>query len=46
MKRFLPELFKSGVRRADDINTGLQPFKLVKYFSYTSLVVILAASFA
>jgi signal transduction histidine kinase len=28
------------------IDTGIQPFKLVKYFSFTSLAVILIASFA
>jgi len=31
--------------RGRDLNTGLQPFKLVKYFSFTSLTVILIASF-
>ncbi|MCL7486694.1 MAG: ATP-binding protein [Desulfobulbaceae bacterium] len=32
-------------RQAREIHAGIQPFKLVKYFSYTSLVVILVASF-
>lgn len=32
--------------RVDPINPAIQPFKLVKYFSYTSLAVILIASFA
>ncbi len=31
---------------AGGIDTGIQPFKLVKYFSFTSLAVILIASFA
>ncbi len=30
--------------QADDLSSGIQPFKLVKYFSFTSLAVILFAS--
>jgi len=45
MKKFLPDFFfmRSNVQ-AEEIHSGIQPFKLVKYFSYTSLAVILIAS--
>ncbi len=46
MNRYLPEFFdKRSGKQVKDINEGIQPFKLVKFFSYTSLVVILVASF-
>jgi signal transduction histidine kinase len=46
MNKYLPEFFDKGKRKqANDINPGIQPFKLVKYFSFTSLAVILIASF-
>lgn len=46
MNKYLPE-FRSKTRkkRPHPIAGSIQPFKLVKYFSYTSLVVILVASF-
>lgn len=34
------------LHKADSINPAIQPFKLVKYFSFTSFAVILIASFA
>lgn len=46
MKRFLSEsLFRRKKLQEEVINSGIQPFKLVKYFSYTSLAVIMIASF-
>ncbi len=48
MKIRLPDFFgkKRKTKTKDlDRNAALQPFKLVKYFSFTSLVVILLASF-
>ncbi len=46
MKIRLPDFFgKRKKTRARERNAALQPFKLVKYFSFTSLVVILLASF-
>lgn len=46
MKKYLPDLFSRKKRKqAQIVQAGIQPFKLVKYFSYTSLVVILVASF-
>ncbi|MFA7453389.1 MAG: ATP-binding protein [Desulfobulbaceae bacterium] len=35
---------KKNVRR-DSVDSGIQPFKLVKYFAYTSFAVMLIASF-
>lgn len=46
MNKYLPDFFdKRKKKQVPDINTGIQPFKLVKYFSFTSLAVILIASF-
>ena len=46
MKKNLPDFFgKKNNKQPLEIHAGIQPFKLVKYFSYTSLVVILVASF-
>ena len=46
MRMYLSDLFNKEKReQAKHIYAGIQPLKLVKYFSYTSLVVILAASF-
>lgn len=46
MKTYLSELFqKKQGDQPSYIQAGIQPFKLVKYFSYTSLIVILVASF-
>ena len=45
MKISLPDFGRSLQRQPKTINTGIQPFRLVKYFSYTSVAVILAASF-
>ena len=46
MKRILPD-FRGRKKGAagSDVNSAIQPFKLVKYFSFTSFVVILIASF-
>lgn len=45
MNKHLPEFFDRRKKQVPDINPGIQPFKLVKYFSFTSLAVILIASF-
>jgi len=46
MNKYLPEsIDKRKGKQAPDINPNIQPFKLVKYFSFTSLAVILIASF-
>ena len=46
MRMYLSDLFNRERRaQVQNIHAGIQPFKLVKYFSYTSLIVILAASF-
>lgn len=46
MRKYLPDFFSTKKRKqVQNINPAIQPFKLVKYFSYTSLVVILVASF-
>lgn len=46
MNKHLPDFFDKGKeRQAPAINPSIQPFKLVKYFSFTSLAVILIASF-
>ncbi len=46
MRISLRDLFSRKKRKQPIVDhTGIQPFKLVKYFSYTSLIVILIASF-
>ncbi|MHB8809347.1 MAG: two-component system sensor histidine kinase NtrB [Desulfobulbaceae bacterium] len=45
MKTILPDFFgRRNTRRAVDISSGTQPFKLVKYFSFTSFAVILVGA--
>lgn len=45
MKTILPDFFgRRNSRRAADISSGTQPFKLVKYFSFTSFAVILVGA--
>ena len=46
MKKYLPDFSarKKSIQAAG-IHSGIQPFKLVKYFSYTSFAVMLIASF-
>jgi signal transduction histidine kinase len=45
MKSILPDFFgRRNTRRAADISSGTQPFKLVKYFSFTSFAVILVGA--
>ena len=43
MKISAPDITDNGGGESD-VNTGIQPFRLVKYFSYTSFAVILVAS--
>lgn len=46
MRMKLPDFFARKNKAPDrDDNSGIQPFKLVKYFSYTSFAVMLIASF-
>ena len=45
MKTILPDLFgRHHISRAADTSSGIQPFKLVKYFSFTSFAVILVGA--
>jgi len=45
MKKYLPDFLARRKRKQASDITGIQPFRLVKYFSFTSLAVILVASF-
>ena len=45
MRRYLPE-FSRKRKQAQVIHTGIQPFKLVKYFSLTGFIVILVFTLA
>lgn len=45
MKTILPDFFgRRKKRRTVDISSGIQPFKLVKYFAFTSFAVILVGA--
>jgi two-component system, NtrC family, sensor histidine kinase HydH len=46
MKKYLPDFFsRKKTVQAESVDSGIQPFKLVKYFAYTSFAVMLIASF-